>query len=417
MRATPTTSRAIAVSAHVADLLATPEHGRAWAGERWWPQSLAQGAAGVSLLHIERARTGDGSWDRAQAWLECAVAQGVDASPAAHLFYGAPALAYVLNRAQSMLPEFGSHLARLDVAVDRIVTDRLGRARARLASGERPVLAEFDTIRGLAGLGALLLARDERHPRLSEVVSYLVALTEPLTVEGVDAPGWWARVGPGGKQDPRFPSGHANTGVAHGICGPLALLALALQRGIAVQECAEAMGRILDWLDAWQQSDAGQAWWPYWITDAQRSGAEKIVGPQRPSWCYGAAGVAHSQLLAARALGDSVRAERFKAVLSGVFTAAPASPVVNDASLCHGYAGLALLAHTTGAARADDLLAPVLASGDAHTVATELISTGGIGLLEGAAGTALALHTLTGPAPESGWAGFLLCETTGGTCG
>lgn len=417
MRATSTMNRASAVSAYVADLLATPEHGRAWAGERWWPQSLAQGAAGVALLHIERARTGDSSWGRAQAWLECAVTQGVDASLASHLFYGAPALAYVLDRAQSVRPEFGPQLARLDAAVDRIVAERLGRARARLAAGERPVLAEFDTIRGLSGLGSLLLARDEHHSLLPGVVSYLVALTEPLTVDGADAPGWWARVGPDGKKDPRFPAGHANTGMAHGICGPLALLALALQRGIAVQGCAETMGRILDWLDAWQQSDAGQAWWPYWITEAQYSGAEKIVGPQRPSWCYGAAGVAHAQLLAAQALGDSARAERLRAVLSRVFTAAPASPVVNDASLCHGYAGLALLAHTTGTARADDLLEPILGSGDAHTVATELISTGGIGLLEGAAGTALALHTLTGPAPESGWAGFLLCDPTGGARG
>lgn len=399
MRATPTTSRASAVSAYVADLLATPEDGRAWAGERWWPQSLAQGAAGVALLHIERARTEENSWGRAQAWLECAVAQGVDASPASHLFYGAPALTYVLNRAQSLRPEFGPQLAQLDAAVDRIIADRLGHARARLTSGERPVLAEFDTIRGLSGLGSLLLARDEHHSLLPGVVSYLVALTEPLTVDGADVPGWWARVGPDGKEDPRFPAGHANTGMAHGICGPLALLALALQRGIAVQGCAEAMGRILDWLDAWQQSDAGQVWWPYWITRAQRSGAERVVGPQRPSWCYGASGVAHAQLLAAKALGDAARAERLKAVLNRVFTTAPTASVVNDASLCHGYAGLALLAHTTGTARADDLLEPIFGSGDAHTVATELISTGGIGLLEGAAGTALALHTLTGPAP------------------
>ncbi|MGW5877209.1 lanthionine synthetase C family protein [Nocardiopsis terrae] len=417
MKATCTTSRASAVAARVADLLATPEHARAWAGERWWPQSLAQGAAGVALLHIERARTGEGSWERAQAWLECAVAQGVDASPAAHLFYGAPALAHVLNRAQSVRPEFGPQLVRLGAAVDQIVTDRLERARERLAAGVRPVLAEFDTIRGLAGLGALLLARDGHHPLLPGVVSYLAALTEPLTVDGTEAPGWWARVGPDGKADPRFPAGHANTGMAHGICGPLALLALALQRGIALQECAGAMGRILDWLDVWQQGDADQVWWPYWITRAQRSGAERVVSPQRPSWCYGAAGVAHAQLLAARALGNAARAERLRAVLHRVFTIAPVSPVVNDASLCHGYAGLALLAHTTGAGRAEDLLAPVVGGGDAHTVATKLLSTGGIGLLEGAAGTALALHALTGPAPESGWAGFLLCDPTGGAHG
>ena len=127
----------------------------------------------------------------------------------------------------------------------------------------------------------------------------------------------------------------------------LALLALAVQRGIAAQECAGAMGRILDWLDAWQQGDADQVWWPYWITRTQYSGVENVAGPQRPSWCYGAAGVAHAQLLAARALGDATRAERCRVVLRRVFTTAAVSPVVNDAALCHGYAGLALLALPT----------------------------------------------------------------------
>lgn len=417
MKATCTTSRAGAVATCVADLLATPEQARAWAGERWWPQSLAQGAAGVALLHIERARTEVGSWSRAQAWLECAVAQGVDASPAAHLFYGAPALAYVLNRAQDVRPEFGPQISRLDAAVDQIVADRLRHARERLATGEQPVPAEFDAIRGLAGLGTLLLARDEHHPLLPEVVSYLATLTEPLTVGGTNTPGWWTPVGPNGKKDPRFPSGHANTGMAHGVCGPLALLALALQCGIAIQECTKAMGHILAWLDAWQRSEADQVWWPYWVTHAQYSGAERVVGPQRPSWCYGAAGVAQAQLLAAKSLGDTTRAGLLQDVLRRVFTTAATSPVVHDASLCHGYAGLALLAHTTSAGRAENLLAPVVEGGDAHTVAAKLLSTGGIGLLEGAAGTALALHTLTGPAPDPGWAGFLLCGVTGGARG
>ncbi|MDT0330110.1 lanthionine synthetase C family protein [Nocardiopsis lambiniae] len=404
-----TTGKATAVATHVADLLATPEHGRAWAGGRWWPQSLAQGAAGVALLHIERARTGDGPWERAQAWLECAVAQGVDASPTAHLHYGAPALAFVLNRAQSVRSRFGPQLTLLDEAVNRIVTDRLERAHERLAAGELPVLAEFDTIRGLTGLGALLLARDAQNPRLREMASYLVALTEPLVEKGSRVPGWWTAVGLDGKEDPRFPGGHANTGVAHGISGPLSLLALTLGRGIAVEGHAEAIGRILVWLETWQQNGADGVWWPYWITKGQFEGIEHIVGPRRPSWCYGAVGVAHAQLAGALALRDEARTKRIRRVLDREFAAAPTSPLMRDASLCHGYAGLALSAHSTGVGHVEELLSPVLAEDDPRTIAMGLITGGGIGLLEGAAGTALALHTLTCSATEVGWAGFLLC--------
>ncbi|WP_223839286.1 hypothetical protein [Nocardiopsis deserti] len=80
-----TLTEATEIAGLVADRLATPEQGRALAGERWWPQSLAHGAVGVALLHIERARTGHGPWERVQRWLECAVAEGVDSSPSTHL--------------------------------------------------------------------------------------------------------------------------------------------------------------------------------------------------------------------------------------------------------------------------------------------------------------------------------------------
>ncbi|WP_262391611.1 hypothetical protein [Nocardiopsis sp. CNR-923] len=95
---------ASAVATHVADRLATPDQGRALANDRWWPQSLAHGAVGVALLHIERARTGHGPWERVQTWLECAISDGVDASPEAHLYYGAPALAFVLRQAATVHP-------------------------------------------------------------------------------------------------------------------------------------------------------------------------------------------------------------------------------------------------------------------------------------------------------------------------
>lgn len=100
----PDPEHSSAVAAHIAERLATPEQARYWARDSWWPQSLAHGALGVALLHIERAHTGDGPWEHAQSWLECAVAEGVDASPAAHLYYGVPALAFVLDRAHRVRP-------------------------------------------------------------------------------------------------------------------------------------------------------------------------------------------------------------------------------------------------------------------------------------------------------------------------
>ncbi|WP_235431958.1 lanthionine synthetase C family protein [Nocardiopsis sp. RV163] len=401
-----TITEATEIAGLVADRLATPEQGRALAGERWWPQSLAHGAVGVALLHIERARTGHGPWDRVQRWLECAVAEGVDSSPSTHLYYGAPAVAFVLRRAATAHPGYERDLAQLDRAVDRIVFSRLEQAHARMDASELPLLAEFDTIRGLTGLGALLLARDPRSPLFRDLLASLVRLTEPVTVHGHKLPGWWSPVGPGGRVDAVFPGGHANTGMAHGIAGPLTLLAAALRRGIAVEGHIEAIERILAWLGTWQQTSPAGTWWPYWVTRAQLNGTCGLVGPQRPSWCYGAAGVARAQLLAADALGDQPRYATAQSALVRVFTE---EPMALDSSLCHGRTGLAVLAHTTALGNAPGLCA-AFSDGDAAAMADDLVSGAGIGLLEGAAGIATALHTLHTPTPDMGWAAFLLLD-------
>ncbi|MEE2038957.1 lanthionine synthetase C family protein [Nocardiopsis sp. CT-R113] len=400
------TTEATEIAGLVADRLATPEQGRALAEDRWWPQSLAHGAAGVVLLHIERARTGHGPWDRVQRWLDCAVAEGVDSSPSAHLYYGAPAVAFVLHQAATVRPGYERELARLDKAVARIVVSRLERARARMDAGGLPLLSEFDTIRGLTGLGALLLARDPQSLLLRDVLAYLVRLTEPVTLHGRTLPGWWSPVGPGGRVDAAFPGGHANTGMAHGIAGPLTLLAAALRRGIKADGHAEAIQRILAWLDTWQRSSPAGAWWPYWVTRAQLDETRGPVGPQRPSWCYGAAGAARAQLLAADALGDQRRYAAAQSTLARVFTE---EPMTLDSSLCHGRTGLAVLAHATALGNAPGLCA-ALSDGDAEAMADELLAGAGIGLLEGAAGIATALHTLHTPSPDMEWATFLLLD-------
>ncbi|WP_246235697.1 lanthionine synthetase LanC family protein [Streptomyces boluensis] len=85
-----------------------------------------------------------------------------------------------------------------------------------------------------------------------------------------------------------------------------------------------------------------------------------------------------------------------------------------DLSMCHGFAGLAHItqtaasdALTTGLADCvPHLLAP-LTETDPDTLADSLLHApdgGDIGLLEGAAGTALALHSFqTGTPAVSGW--------------
>jgi Lanthionine synthetase C-like protein len=62
-------------------------------------QSLAKGAAGIALLHIERARAGMAGWDTAHAWLVAATHATISTADDAGLYFGAPAVAFALHTA------------------------------------------------------------------------------------------------------------------------------------------------------------------------------------------------------------------------------------------------------------------------------------------------------------------------------
>lgn len=391
----------------VADRLATPTQLTHVAlPQGWWPQSLAYGATGIALLHIERAGAGPVPWQPAHDWLAAAVSDGVDASDSAsHLYYGAPALAFVLRIAAAHHPgRYARALATLDQHVTPLTRRRLERAHARIDAGQLPALAEFDTIRGLAGIGAHLRHSVEQHGLLRDVLTYLVRLTEPLSNHGDTLPGWWSDLDPGGNpNNPVYPGGHANLGMAHGIAGPLAMRA-----GITVDGHATAIRRICRWLDTWVQDGPAGPWWPYWLTRAELgSGRVQRPGPARPSWCYGTPGIARAQQLAALAVGDTARQQHAEAALVAAVTDPAQLATIVDRSLCHGYAGLL---HIVNRAAADALTPHVAACLPALLAATLDTATndtatallqppcGDPGLLEGAIGTALALHTHIQPA-------------------
>ncbi|GHA39787.1 hypothetical protein GCM10010372_44840 [Streptomyces tauricus] len=411
-----------AIAAQLADPDAVPLGSRVLPADR---QHLAHGSPGIALLHIELAANGLGPWQRAHDWLAAASRQPLTSGPDSHPFYGAPAFAHALSCAADHLPS--SYQRALDAMDRQIAVDvgrRLDTAHRRIDAGRLTQLAEFDTIRGLTGYGAYLLRRAPGSSTMRAVLDYCVRLTEPITHHGETLPGWWAQTGPSGNPDDRFPGGHANTGMAHGIGGVLALLALAAWKGSVTDEHHAALRTILAWLDRWKEETGGGPVWPYWVTrEALRSGRLGSSVPRRPSWCYGTVGLARTQQLAALALGDASRQIDAENTLVAALTDPGQLKATTDNGLCHGFAGLAHAAartaddahpSTAGRLRAaiPALLAAVIPPGtDPDLMATALIQDedGGPGFLDGAAGIALALLApSTAAPPRSAWDACLL---------
>jgi hypothetical protein len=343
-------------------------------------QELSEGALGIALLHIERDDLAAARHSLAQA-----VAGGVSAGSNASLFHGAPALEYVLGRA-------GRTEFAVRDAVDRVVAARLASARRRQAAGALTHPAEFDLIRGLTGLGALLLSRGAPSPLLHEVLAYLVSLARPVGVDGRELPGWWSSVGPAHEE---MPGGYSDNGVAHGVAGPLAVLSLAVRHDVQVPGQRDAIDVFARWLDTYGCC--------YWTTHDQLSFPPQPA-PARPSWCYGRIGIARTQQLAGIALRDPARRRVAEDIAVRTLTDPTLLGLLTDASLCHGWAGLLTVARAmANDSNTPDRFAPLIEYLTLR-LAADLDQLPKPGFLEGRTGAQMAL----GGTNKTDWTSALL---------
>jgi hypothetical protein len=166
-------------------------------------------------------------------------------------------------------------------------------------------------------------------------------------------------------------------------------------------------------LDFWRADTATGPVWPYLVRRAEQNTGQPRLRRggtgRRPSWCYGAAGLSRTLQLAALATGETERRRIAEDAIVRALTDPAQRAATIDASLCHGYAGLAHIsaraatdADKPAATRLRDIVPGLMD-------AAQPAPTEAPGLLEGVAGTALAaLAPATGLPPATGWDACLL---------
>lgn len=321
----------------------------------WQPYGVAQGAAGLALAcsYLDACLPGAG-WDMVgHRWLEEA-ARGAERSPRLPLglFAGVSGLSY----AALSLSRGGTRYRRLLANLSGVLLPGTMAAAGQL-SGWRaggPVHG-FDVISGLAGVGRYLLCRREDPAHLEALHAVLHSLVE-LTREDGGVPRWHTPVAHlRAEQHRHFPHGQLNCGLAHGIPGPLALMALALGAGVAVEGLEEAVDRVAGWLARQRLDDPWGVNWPVAVPLGPAGAPGPVPapgGPGRAAWCYGAPGIARTLWLAGEALDHSGYRELAVEAMAAVYRRPQAARRIDSPTFCHGVAGLLQItlrfAHDTG---------------------------------------------------------------------
>lgn len=384
---------AVAAVADVADALAhRPLHG----------PSLAFGSAGRALLHARLARDDPTHRRAAIACLRHALPALRSRGGPASLYGGAAGTGWVLAHLA------GDQLGGRDrcASLDRALLGLLDR---------RPWTGHFDLITGLAGLGVYALERLDAPDGPALVERVVDRLAEMAERDG-DGTRWWTP--PERLVDvvrARSPDGHVDLGVAHGIPGPIALLAAACAAGVAADTARDLLAGAVGWLLR-EHPPGGRL--PCW------QGPRHRPAPARTAWCYGEPGVAAVLLAAARGASEP----SWEDAALQLARQAAARPVgesgVVDAGLCHGAAGLGLCFARLHQATGDPHLHAAARSWFQHALHLRRPGTGvagftaagaggptaDAGLLAGATGVALALHAAA-TTHEPTWDRILLLST------
>lgn len=306
----------------------------------WLPESVGSGPLSVALLfaHMDRCFPHDGWASAAHHQLEQAVrrieaierfercADGVITGIAGMCF----TTYYMAN---------GTHrYARLLAKLDSLLIERVSRDLGLLDSaGGRISWTDFDLIGGLSGICRYLLLRrhcPEAVAVLHDGLDHLIFLSHRLD----SSPGYFTPVEllPTHLHRELYPCGYTDCGLAHGVPGPLATLALATTAGVDRPGQHDSIRHLASWICEQRCDDE---WGPNWPMGVGRGQPDKRY-PVRSAWCYGPPGVAVALRHAAEALGDGglrqLSIQAFEAVANrppqvrGIF-----SPII-----CHGVAGV-----------------------------------------------------------------------------
>jgi hypothetical protein len=135
-----------------------------------------------------------------------------------------------------------------------------------------------------------------------------------------------------------YPRGYVDCGMAHGLAGPIALIALALKRGVCARGSRAALEKLANWLARQGMPTVFGVNWPSAVDNCRN---DELA---RAAWCYGNPGVARALWLAGCALEQDRLCRYAVEALLTVSRIRRTQWQVNSPAFCHGLAGLAHIA-------------------------------------------------------------------------
>lgn len=205
----------------------------------------------------------------------------------------------------------------------------------------------YDIISGVSGLGnyCTLFKEDEEMVNiLTEIVKYIINLTEDISVNDKKVPGWYIKSNNqfSQKDKEKWPQGCFNIGLAHGIPSLLILLINASKIGINLNGQNNSIYKLIQFLINFRVEDNNGGYWTTHISLKEFNNNEINDFYTRDAWCYGTPGVAYSLLLAGIQLNND---EYVNIAVNAMKNSIKNLRDVKSSIFCHGLSGIAYITY------------------------------------------------------------------------
>lgn len=314
----------------------------------WEDLSLSHGYPATVLLfaELDKAEPHAG-WDYVAHQHMIAIQQTLESKGFNNisLFAGLTGVAFATWAASRNGERYTRFLQQLNRWIEEELNKQFVKERKRREQTVGTHAEWYDVISGISGIGRYLLIQRENsslYDLLIKVLENLVSLSQSTRVGNVEVPGWYLpqQVQFLEREKVEFPNGNFNIGLAHGISGPLALLSLAKMEGIEVSGHVKAIQRIVDWLLRWKQQDDQGFFWYDRVSWEEEVEGGSMFHRRREAWCYGTPGVARAIYLAGKALANESLKKAAVEAFQAVFLRSEMVWNSDAPTFCHGTAGI-----------------------------------------------------------------------------
>lgn len=200
---------------------------------------------------------------------------------------------------------------------------------------------DYDCINGASGVIRYLL--DCPHDQAKDMAKLLVQYLVDVTNRKGEYPAWYIKNYNLPSEEDRilYASGAINFSLSHGVSGILAILIMALQKGICVSGQKSAIEILAHkYILEYKVVENNIPYWPGMLSYEKFKKREIDDLSRRMSWCYGSIGILRSLQLYEQAFPDyRLKREIEDAVI--FLSKIPCEEYLFDSpTICHGYAGM-----------------------------------------------------------------------------